>query len=79
LKPRRLLRFDELRQRLVFTPEEKRVIVFVLIALILGLATKHYRDNHPQPPARIDQKHPHSRAERRPLSPSSSPAKAPPE
>jgi hypothetical protein len=70
-----LLRFDALRQRLVLTPEEKRVIVFVLIALILGLATKHYRDTHPQAPAKIDKKHPHSSAERSPLSPSSSSAK----
>ncbi|HJX24844.1 MAG TPA: hypothetical protein VJ252_01705, partial [Chthoniobacterales bacterium] len=61
----------------VFTPEEKRVIVFVLIAFILGLATKHYRDAHPQVRrAGIDQKHPHSRAERGPLSLSSSPVKA---
>jgi hypothetical protein len=79
LKTRWRSRFETLRQRLVLTPEEKRVIVFVFIAFILGLATKHYRDVHPQAPAKLDQKHPHSHAERGPLSPSSSSAKAPPE
>jgi hypothetical protein len=77
LKTRWRSRFETLRQRLVLTPEEKRLIVFVFIAFILGLATKHYRDTHP--PAKLDQKHPHSRAERGSLSPSSSSAKAPPE
>jgi hypothetical protein len=36
-------------QKFVLTPEEKRVIVFVLTAFILGLAVKHYRDTHPHP------------------------------
>lgn len=35
------------REIFVLTPEEKRTICFVLIALVLGLATKHYRDTHP--------------------------------
>ena len=39
----------ELRHRFVLTPEEKRVVAFVLAALLLGLGTKCYRDTHPQP------------------------------
>jgi len=52
--------WEELRHKLVLTPEEKRVIIFVIAALFLGLATKCYRDTHPQP-AQMDKKHPHSR------------------
>jgi hypothetical protein len=36
---------------LVFTPEEKRVLIFILFAFILGIATKQYRDSHPPAPA----------------------------
>lgn len=43
------LRFQALRQRFVLAREEKRVIVFVLLAFALGLAVKHYRDTHLQP------------------------------
>lgn len=46
-----------LRQRFVLTREEKRVIAFVIGALALGAATKHYRDTHPQPQQKIDKKH----------------------
>ncbi|HEU0207856.1 MAG TPA: hypothetical protein VFQ78_02655 [Candidatus Udaeobacter sp.] len=38
------------RQIFVLTPEERRTIAFVLCALVLGVATKHYRDAHPRPP-----------------------------
>jgi len=38
---------DELVHRFVFTPEEKRVLIFILAAFVLGLATKQYRDTHP--------------------------------
>jgi hypothetical protein len=38
------------RQIFVLTPEEKKTIAFALCALVLGIATKHYRDTHPQPP-----------------------------
>jgi len=38
----------ELRHRFVLTPEEKRVVAFVVAALLLGLVTKCYRDTHPQ-------------------------------
>jgi hypothetical protein len=33
-----------LRQRIVLTPEEKRVLGFVLAAFFLGVTVKHYRD-----------------------------------
>jgi hypothetical protein len=46
----------ELRHRFVLTPEEKRVVVFVVAALLLGLGTKCYRDTHPQAPPKIDKK-----------------------
>ena len=35
------------RQIFVFTSEEKKAAACVLGALLLGLATKHYRDVHP--------------------------------
>jgi len=38
------------RQIFVLTPEEKRVLAFVLVAFVLGLGAKHYRDTHPQAP-----------------------------
>jgi hypothetical protein len=34
------------REIFVLTPEEKRTVCFVLIAFLLGLATKHYRATH---------------------------------
>jgi hypothetical protein len=44
------------RQIFVLTPEEKKAIAFVLCALVLGVATKHYRDKHPQPPRPLSAK-----------------------
>jgi hypothetical protein len=38
------------REIFVLTPEEKKTICFVLSAVVLGLATKHYRDTHPPLP-----------------------------
>jgi hypothetical protein len=38
---------DELVHRFVLTPEEKRVLIFILAAFVLGLATKQYRATHP--------------------------------
>jgi hypothetical protein len=35
------------REIFVLTSEEKKTICFVLIAFVLGLATKYYRDNYP--------------------------------
>jgi hypothetical protein len=55
-------KFDELKQRLVLTAEEKRVIVFIFVAFVLGLAAKHYRAAHPQPLPDFDKKRPHSPA-----------------
>jgi hypothetical protein len=46
LKKRRRSKFDQLRQRLILTPAEKRVAAFVLMAFVLGLGTKCYRDRH---------------------------------
>jgi len=40
------------RQIFVLTPEEKRTLGFVLVALILGLGAKHYRRIHSIPPAK---------------------------
>jgi hypothetical protein len=53
--------WDELRHKLVLTPEEKRVILFVVAALVLGLGTKCCRDTHPRPPVQMEKKHLHSR------------------
>jgi len=52
-------RWEELRHRLVLTPEEKRVISFVIVALLLGFSTKCYRDAHPQTPTLPEKKHAH--------------------
>jgi len=46
----------ELRHRLVLTSEEKRVLTFVVAALVLGMATKCYRDNRPKPPITSEKK-----------------------
>ena len=37
------LTWPELRHRFVLTPEEKRVIIFVIVAFFLGAATECYR------------------------------------
>jgi hypothetical protein len=37
------------REIFVLTPEEKKTVCFVLVAFVLGLATKCYRDAHPAP------------------------------
>jgi len=58
LKFPRRWKLDELKQRLVLTSEEKRVISFVLIAFVLGLGTKCYREAHPQSVPDVDKKHP---------------------
>ena len=50
----------ELRHKFVLTPEEKRIIAFVLVALLLGLGTKYYRDAHSQKPAPIEKKRIHA-------------------
>jgi hypothetical protein len=35
----------------VLTPEEKRVLIFIVAAFLLGAGTKHYRETHPPVPA----------------------------
>ena len=42
------------REIFVLTPEEKRTVCFVLIAFVLGVATKHYREKHFPSPSPID-------------------------
>jgi len=37
------------RQRFILTSQEKRVIVFAIVMLGLGLAAKSYRQGHPHP------------------------------
>ncbi len=37
------------RQIFVLTSEEKRTVCFVLIALLLGIGAKHYRETHTVP------------------------------
>jgi hypothetical protein len=37
------------REIFILTSEEKKTVAFVLIAFVLGLATKYYRDRHPAP------------------------------
>jgi len=54
-------KWEELRHKFVLTPEEKRVILFVIAAFLLGLGTKCYRDTHPPSPLPMNQKQPHSR------------------
>jgi hypothetical protein len=68
-RPRWREKLTAVRHRFVLTSEEKKVIVFVLAAFVLGLGAKYYRERHPQPPVKIDAKH--ARVQR--LSPSPSP------
>src|SRR5207247_699574 len=49
LKTRRRFKFKELREKFRLTYTEKRVVVFVLAAFMLGLVTKYYRYTHPSP------------------------------
>jgi hypothetical protein len=57
LKLRLPWKLEELWQKLVLTREEKRVIIFILATVVLGLGTKCYRDKHPQPLPDADAKH----------------------
>ena len=49
MKPKRSTR----REIFVLTPEEKRIIGFVLAAFVLGVATLRYRANHSAAPSKI--------------------------
>jgi hypothetical protein len=51
-------RWAELKHRLVLTPEEKRVISFVIAAFLLGSGTKCHRDARPQPVLKSEKNHP---------------------
>ena len=44
------------REIFVLTSEEKRTVCFVLLAFVLGLATKFYRDAHSTPLPKPDVK-----------------------
>jgi len=37
------------RQVFLLTPEEKRTVSFVLIAFLVGIGAKHYRETHAVP------------------------------
>jgi uncharacterized membrane protein YedE/YeeE len=39
----------------VLTRQEQRTIAFIVLALVLGLATQHYRRTHSHPPASPDE------------------------
>jgi hypothetical protein len=41
------------REVFVLTPEEKRIICFVLVMFFLGATTTHYRATHSAPPSKI--------------------------
>jgi hypothetical protein len=73
LKERWCSSFDALKQRFVLTREEKRVIIFIVVAFALGLTAKHYRGAHSPTPDKIGTKHSYSRAQR--ASPSSTPSR----
>jgi len=47
----------ELRHKFILTPEEKRVICFVVAAFLLGLGTKYFRNAHRQTPILPEKKH----------------------
>ena len=49
MKPNRSTR----REIFVLTPEEKRIIFFVLAMFVLGFATVRYRANHSTVPPKI--------------------------
>lgn len=39
---------NTIRQRVVLTREEKCAVAFIVIAIVLGVGTKHYRELHPR-------------------------------
>lgn len=47
------MKWREKLQMFVLTKQEQRTIAFIMLMLVLGLATKHYRATHPptKPPA----------------------------
>jgi hypothetical protein len=73
LKERWCSSFGALKQRFVLTREEKRVIIFIVVAFALGLTARHYRGAHSPTPDKIGNKHSYSREQR--ASPSSTPSR----
>jgi hypothetical protein len=73
LKIRPVSWWDAIKHRLVLTPEEKRIIIFILVAFFLGLATNHYRSAHLPAPLKIDKKTRFSRTNQSSPSPTTSP------
>jgi hypothetical protein len=73
LKERWLSKFQAMRERLVLTSQEKRVVIFILVAVGLGLAVRHCRDMHSETPAKIDKKQLRARIQHRSPSSSASP------
>jgi hypothetical protein len=61
-----------LKQRLVLTREETRVIIFIGVAIVLGLTARHYRPAYSPAPDKIDKKHSYARAQNVPASRSAS-------
>jgi hypothetical protein len=61
LKRRLISLLNWLTERSHLTPEEKRVLCFVLAAFLLGVAVKHYRDTHREisPPANANYRSTH--------------------
>lgn len=43
------MKLREKMRMLALTKEEQRTIAFVVLMLVLGLLTKHYRATHPPP------------------------------
>jgi hypothetical protein len=39
-------RLVSLRQLLILTTKEKQVLIFVMVAFLLGVVVKHYRETH---------------------------------
>ncbi len=44
------MKWREKLQMFVLTKQEQRTIAFVVLMLVLGLLTKHYRATHPASP-----------------------------
>lgn len=55
--PRRFI-FAELKEKFVLTRKEKKVVIFILCAFVLGLGTKHYRDINPVRAPSLTEKRP---------------------
>jgi len=49
VKKSQRFQLDDVRERFRLTSIERRVVLFVAAAFVLGLATKCYRDAHPSP------------------------------